>query len=85
MVEKSLDKPAMVLGIALVWFSAHIGGGFASGATLYTYFINQSAACLWLPIVSLAMIAFVYWWGWRYAQVHGTYDYRSFNNSFKPV
>ena len=82
MVEKSVDKPAMVLGIALVWFSAHIGGGFASGATLYTYFINQSAACLWLPIVSLAMIAFVYWWGWRYAQVHGTYDYRSFNNSF---
>lgn len=72
----------MVLSIALVWFSTHVGGGFASGVTLYSYFINYGIACLWLPIPSLAMIAFVYWWGWRHAQMCKVFDYRSFNDSF---
>lgn len=82
MSRKSPDTFSMTLSIALVWFSTHVGGGFASGATIYSYFINYGAACLWLPVPSLAMIAFVYWWGWRHAQVHKAFDYRSFNDSF---
>lgn len=27
----------MILGVAFVWFTTHFGGGFASGAQIYSY------------------------------------------------
>jgi len=72
----------MILNVALVWFATHVGGGFASGASHYVYFIDYGIFCLALAPLSLAAIAFVYWWGWRHARIHGTYDYRTFNDSF---
>ena len=76
------DSAGMVLNIALVWFATHVGGGFASGASHYAYFIDYGIYSLALAPISLAAIAFVYWWGWRHARIHETYDYRTFNDSF---
>ena len=76
------DPFGMVMSVALVWFATHVGGGFASGASHYSYFINYGFWSLILAPLSLATIAFVYWWGWRHARIAGTYDYRTFNDSF---
>ena len=29
----------MILGVAFVWFTTHFGGGFASGAQIYSKFV----------------------------------------------
>ncbi|MDD7390651.1 MAG: hypothetical protein PUG60_13580 [Lachnospiraceae bacterium] len=37
------------MGIAFIWFTTHFGGGFASGAQLYSYFGKYGAWCLLSP------------------------------------
>ena len=76
------DSFAIVMSVALVWFATHVGGGFASGASHYSYFINHGFWSMILAPLSLAAIAWVYWWGWRHARIAETYDYRTFNDSF---
>lgn len=76
------DGFVMMFGIAFVWFATHFGGGFAGGAQLYSYFIRYGITCVIFPLISIAIIAFVYWWGWRYARRQELYDYRSYNDSF---
>ena len=39
----------MILGVAFVWFTTHFGGGFASGAQIYSYYVRWA----WLPQLHL--------------------------------
>ena len=77
-------------GLAFVAFTTQFGGGFASGAQIYQYFINYGIWCLILPAVTQGLYALFFWYGMRYAYKHKTYDYRSFSDSlygkttFKP-
>ena len=54
--KKSLlvDKSQMPLamGIAFVAFTTQFGGGFASGAQIYQYFINYGIWCLLMPLIT---------------------------------
>ena len=36
----------MILGVAFVWFTTHFGGGFASGAQIYSYYVRYGIWCL---------------------------------------
>ena len=85
MAKKSLlvDKSKMpiIMGLAFVAFTTQFGGGFASGAQIYQYFINYGIWCLILPIVTQGLYALFFWYGMRYAYKHQCYDYRSFSNS----
>ena len=76
------DKMPVALGVAFVWFTTQFGGGFASGAQLYQYFLAFGIWALITPILAQAMGAIFQWYGLRYARIHGTYDYRSFTDSF---
>lgn len=76
------DTLATLSAFAFVWFATHFGGGFASGVQVYSYFINYGITCLFFPLISIAMIALVYYWGFRHARKYQKYDYRSFNDSF---
>ena len=79
-----IDKIRMPLamGVAFVAFTTQFGGGFASGAQIYQYFINYGIWCLVLPIVTQGLYALFFWYGMRYAYKHKTYDYRSFSDKF---
>ena len=70
------------MGVAFVAFTTQFGGGFASGAQIYQYFINYGIWCLVLPIVTQGLYALFFWYGMRYAYKHKTYDYRSFSDKF---
>lgn len=87
LVDKS--KMPLATGLAFVAFTTQFGGGFASGAQIYQYFINYGIWCLLLPIVTQGLYALFFWYGMRYAYKHKTYDYRSFSDSLygktKPV
>lgn len=48
--NKSLQsKMPLAMGLAFVAFTTQFGGGFASGAQIYQYFINYGIWCLILP------------------------------------
>ena len=79
----------LAMGLAFVAYTTQFGGGFASGAQIYQYFINYGIWCLLLPAVTQGLYALFFWYGMRYAYKHKTYDYRSFSDSLygktKPV
>ena len=51
--NKSLQsKMPLAMGLAFVAFTTQFGGGFASGAQIYQYFINYGIWCLILPAVT---------------------------------
>ena len=79
LVDKS--KIPLAMGLAFVAFTTQFGGGFASGAQIYQYFINYGIWCLILPLVTQGLYALFFWYGMRYAYRHKTYDYRSFSDS----
>lgn len=75
------NKMPLAMGIAFVAFTTQFGGGFASGAQIYQYFINYGIWCLLFPILTQGLYAVFFWYGMRYAYKHKTYDYRSFSDS----
>ncbi len=75
------NKMPLSMGIAFVAFTTQFGGGFASGAQIYQYFINYGIWCLGLPILTQGLYSLFFWYGMRYAYKHKTYDYRSFSDS----
>lgn len=81
---KFIDKNKMpvAMGVAFVWFTTQFGGGFASGAQLFQYFIVFGFWALFTPIIAQAIGAFFQWYALRYAHKHQLYDYRSFNERF---
>ncbi len=71
----------IAMGVAFVAFTTQFGGGFASGAQIYQYFIDYGIWCLILPVLTQGLYALFFWYGMRYAYKHKTYDYRSFSDS----
>jgi len=80
MIDK--NKMPIAIGVAFVWFTTQFGGGFASGAQLYSYFVKFGIWALITPILAQALGAFFQWYGLRYAKRHNTYDYRTFTDKF---
>lgn len=81
---KLIDKKYMpvTVGVAFVWFTTQFGGGFASGAQLFQFFIVFGIWTLITPVLAQLMSAIFQWYALRYAKRHDLYDYRSFNDSF---
>lgn len=77
-----VDKSSMPLtmGIAFVAFTTQFGGGFASGAQVYQYFINYGIWCLFLPFLTQGLYALFFWYGMRYSYRQKAYDYRNFSD-----
>ena len=73
---------SLIMGVAFVWFTTHFGGGFASGAQLYSYYLRFGIWCLIMPVLAMAYNAFFFSYCLSYARRHEVYDYRSYNNSF---
>lgn len=80
MIDK--NKMPIAVGVAFVWFTTQFGGGFASGAQLYSYFVKFGIWALITPVLAQAFGAFFQWYGLRYAKRHDTYDYRTFTDKF---
>lgn len=72
----------MILGVAFVWFTTHFGGGFASGAQIYSYYVRYGIWCLIMPAVAMLYNTVFFAYCLRFARKHEVYDYRSYNNAF---
>lgn len=71
----------MILGVAFVWFTTHFGGGFASGAQIYSYYVRYGIWSLFLPLFAMAYNGVFFVYCLYFARKHEVYDYRSYNNA----
>ena len=81
-MEKENKTGAVILGVAFVWFTIHFGGGFASGAQIYSYYVRYGIWCLIMPVLAMAYNAVFFAYCLKFARKHEVYDYRSYNNAF---
>lgn len=85
-MQKSASKKrlhmAILWGVAFVWFTTHFGGGFASGAQMFAYYMKFGIWALIMPILAMAYNAFFFAYALHYAKKHQLYDYRSYNKHF---
>ena len=80
--RKSIVSMTAMMSVAFIWFTTHFGGGFASGAQLYSYFGKYGGWCLLLPVLAMAYDALFFGYALYFARKHQVYDYRSYNNVF---
>ena len=81
-MEKKSNTGMIIWGVAFVWFTTHFGGGFASGAQIYSYYVRYGIWCLFMPAVAMAYNGVFFAYSLRFARKHEVYDYRSYNNAF---
>ncbi|MFC2164103.1 hypothetical protein ACFLT2_03790 [Acidobacteriota bacterium] len=84
-MKKNSAIPAS-LAVAFVWFTTHFGGGFASGRQVVEFFTQYGWYALFMPIFTVAIMAGVYYFSWKFAAEKKLFDYRSWANAyFQPV
>ncbi|MEE1217757.1 MAG: hypothetical protein U0K78_09685 [Agathobacter sp.] len=76
------SSASIIFGVAFVWFTTHFGGGFASGAQIYSYYVRYGIWCLIMPAIAMFYNGIFFAYGMRFARRHEVYDYRSYNNAF---
>ncbi len=81
-MSKQNKAGSMILGVAFVWFTTHFGGGFASGAQIYSYYVRYGIWSLFLPLFAMAYNGIFFAYCLYFARKHEVYDYRSYNNAF---
>lgn len=81
-MNKEGKTKSLILGVAFIWFTTHFGGGFASGAQIYTYYVKYGIYCLFMPALAMLYNAVFFAYCLRFARKHEVYDYRSYNNAF---
>lgn len=80
--KTGLPGSSMIFGVAFVWFTTHFGGGFASGAQIYSYYVRYGIWCLIMPAFAMLYNAIFFAYALYFARKHEVYDYRSYNNAF---
>jgi uncharacterized membrane protein YkvI len=81
-MNKKNNSAGIILGVSFVWFTTHFGGGFASGAQIYSYFVRYGIWCLIMPALAMIYNAVFFAYCLHFARKHEVYDYRSYNNAF---
>ncbi len=84
-MEKKRWMPTF-FAVAFVWFTTHFGGGFASGRQVVQYYVGYGWYASFLPILSQALEALVFYYAWKFALERKKFDYRSWTLDFyKPA
>ena len=81
-MKKQTNSIWMILGVAFVWFTTHFGGGFASGAQIYSYYVRYGKWCLLMPVFAMVYNGIFFAYGLYFARKYEVYDYRSYNDTF---
>jgi uncharacterized membrane protein YkvI len=67
------------LAIAFVWFSSHFGGGFASGRQIVAFYLNHHWTSIFMPAVSMLIMALSLYFSMLIAAKYEVYDYSSWS------
>ncbi len=64
--------------VAALWFTTHVGGGFALGTQETQYFVRFGNRAFYLPLFSMAILAVVFYFAWEFQRLCGIRDYKTF-------
>ncbi len=67
------------LAIALVWFSSHFGGGFASGRQIVAFYLNHHWTSMFMPAVSMLIMGICMYYSMVIAVKFKAYDYSTWS------
>ena len=67
---------AAAFTVASVWFGTHVGGGFATGNQVVSYFVQYGITGFIWPILSMALLAWVMYVVMRFARLRGLTNYK---------
>lgn len=85
MTKKNVVGFAAMFSVASVWFSTHAGGGFASGTQGLAYFSQFGWYSLFLPLLSMGLLAFVLYQMILFSTKRKLYTYSAvFKELFQP-
>ncbi|MCD8098894.1 MAG: hypothetical protein LUE31_12940 [Lachnospiraceae bacterium] len=79
--NKNNGRMAICFGLASAWFGTHCGSGFATGAQAVSFWTSYGAYAIFLPIISVALMAGVAYIQWEFCRLNKTYDYRAYSNA----
>lgn len=79
-VLKKWGGPA--LAVAMVWFTTHFGGGFASGRQIVEFYVQFGWYAVFFPLVAQAITALIFYYLLCFTIVYKTYDYASWAHKF---
>ncbi|WP_034633615.1 YkvI family membrane protein [Maridesulfovibrio bastinii] len=67
------------LAVAFVWFSSHFGGGFASGRQIVAFYLKHQWTSIFMPAVSMLLMAMTLYFSMVIAARFKVYDYSSWS------
>ncbi len=74
------------LGTAAVWFSTHCGAGFASGTQELQYFASHGWFGIFMPIISMVILAATYYIGIETARQTDSWNYNAWSKeAYSPM
>ena len=67
---------AAAIAVASVWFGTHVGGGFATGNQVISYFVQYGVTGIIWPLLSMGLLAFIMYVVARFARLRGLTNYK---------
>ena len=67
---------AAAFTVASVWFGTHVGGGFATGNQVISYFVQYGITAVIWPLLSMGLLAYVMYVIARFARLRGLTNYK---------
>ena len=81
--KKGFIGAGFVLGC--VWFATHVGGGFATGNQAVQYWVQYGWTCVFLPVISMTLLAWVMRTAVIMARTNNLYTYKElFEHLWQP-
>ena len=69
------DWGGPVTAVAMVWFTTHFGGGFASGNQLINFFQRFGWFSVFMPALSMAITSLAFYYSLEFARLYKANDY----------
>lgn len=75
---------AAAFTVASVWFSTHVGGGFASGNQVVNYFSQYGWLAVVFPIIAMGILALCMYVVMKFAKLNGFTNYKDTFSALYP-
>ncbi len=75
---------AAAFTVASVWFGTHVGGGFASGNQVVSYFAQYGLYAAIFPIIAMGILALVMYTVMKFAKLSGFTNYKDTFSALYP-
>ena len=75
---------AAAFTVGSVWFGTHVGGGFASGNQVVSYFAQYGMWAAVLPIIAMGILALVMYTVMKFAKLNGFTNYKDTFSALYP-